>query len=110
MRHILEAVDKIVTYASVGHDRFLNESHWHDAVVCQLEIIGEATKNLSRELRARERDVPWKRMAGMRDVLIHGYMGVDLEAVWAVVQNELPPVRECVQRVLRGFGASRPTE
>jgi uncharacterized protein with HEPN domain len=68
----------------------MDQSHWQDATVRQLEIIGEATKRLSPELRSRYSDVPWRRIAGLRDVLIHDYMGVDLDAVWQVTQKDLP--------------------
>ena len=63
-----------------------------DATVRNLEIVGEATKNLSATLRASSPDVPWARMAGMRDVLIHNYMGVDLDVVWGVVEDETSPL------------------
>jgi uncharacterized protein with HEPN domain len=75
---------------SVGRDVFITTSHWQDAVVRQLEIIGEATKRISDELRSKHTDIPWRRIAGMRDVLIHDYLGVDLSAVWQVTQHDLP--------------------
>ena len=63
-----------------------------DATVRNLEIVGEATKNLSATLRAANPEVPWARMVGMRDVLIHNYMGVDPEIVWGVVEDEVDPL------------------
>lgn len=99
LRHILAAIERIATYVAVGHDRFMAESQWHDAVIRQLEIVGEATKRLSPGLRERYADVPWRRIAGLRDVLIHNYMGVDLEAVWTVTQRELPELRTAVEAI-----------
>jgi len=68
--HILDAISKIETYVSVGRERFMTESQWHDAVIRQLEIIGEAAKKLSPELRSAYPETPWRRIGGMRDVLI----------------------------------------
>ena len=69
----------------------------------QLEIIGEAVKNLSPALTVSESSVPWRQIAGTRDRLIHGYFKVDLEAVWAMVEQDLPTLRKNVERI-RGPG------
>jgi len=69
---------------------FLENPLIQDAVIRNFEIIGEATKNLSMEFRKKYPDIAWKKIAGMRDKLIHGYIGVDLWAVWGVVENILP--------------------
>jgi uncharacterized protein with HEPN domain len=68
LRHILEAIEKIEPYISVGRDVFMTTTHWQDAVIRQLEIIGEATKRLSQELRSRRHEIPWRRIAGLRAV------------------------------------------
>lgn len=101
LRHILDAIEKIESYVSVGRDVFMVTSHWQDAVIRQLEIIGEATKRLSQELRSQYDEVPWRRVAGPRDVLIHDYMGVDLAAVWEITQRDLPLLKEHVQGILK---------
>jgi uncharacterized protein with HEPN domain len=69
LRHILDAIGKIESYVAVGRDVFMSASHWQDAVIRQLEIVGEATKNLSPDFRSRYSDIPWRRIAGLRDVL-----------------------------------------
>ena len=70
-------------YVSGGREAFLADTMIQDAVIRNLEVIGEAVKNLSSELRVQHPDVPWTRIAGMRDVLIHEYFGVRVETVWA---------------------------
>ena len=102
LRHILEAIERIERYTSVGRDRFLTETHWQDASIRQLEIIGEVVKRLSRETRDRTPAVPWKDVAGMRDFLIHDYFGVDLETVWATCQTDVPALRSAVEELLGG--------
>ena len=101
LQHILDAINKVDDYVSVGHQVFISSSHWQDAVIRQLEIIGEATKRLSKELCSQHADIPWRRMAGLRDVLIHDYMGVDINAVWEITQNELPVVKKRIETILK---------
>ncbi len=104
LRHILDAIMKIESYVSVGRERFMAESQWQDATIRQLEIIGEATKQLTQELRSRHNEVLWRRITGMRDVLIHNYMGVDLNAVWGVTQKDLPTLKDQMDTILRELG------
>jgi uncharacterized protein with HEPN domain len=101
LRHIRDAILKIEAYVAVGRERFMAESQWQDATIRQLEVIGEATKQLSEELRSKHNVIPWRRIAGMRDVLIHDYMGVDLNAVWEVTQRDLPKLKHEVEAILQ---------
>ncbi len=82
LKHIQDGIATINRYVSVGYQEFMAHSHWQDATIRQLEIIGEATKRLSPDIRARYPHIPWRRIAGLRDVLVHNYMGVDIDAVW----------------------------
>jgi uncharacterized protein with HEPN domain len=101
LRHILDAITKIESYVAVGKSVFMTTSYWQDAVVRQLEVIGEATKRISEELRSQHPGIPWRRMGGMRDVLIHDYMGVDLSVVWEVTQRDLPELKQKIEALLK---------
>jgi len=100
LRHVLEAIEKIETYSQVGFDEFKAASQWQDAIIRQLEIVGEAVKRVSPNVLSLRPEVPWRRVAGMRDVLIHNYMGVDLNAVWKVTQQDILPLKEAIQDLL----------
>lgn len=100
LRHILDAIHRIIAYTENGKDAFLNNTMMQDAVIRILEVIGEATKALSRETRRQHKNIPWDDMAGMRDVLIHHYMGVDLEIVRDVSQNKLEDLRLQIDSLL----------
>ncbi len=100
LRHILDAVERIEANASKGRDAFMADVNLQDGVVRQLEIIGEATKRLSPEIRGRHRAVPWRRIAGLRDKLIHQYMGVDLAIVWEIATQSIPELRSSVVRMI----------
>lgn len=103
LQHILDAIKKVEAYVSVGHPAFMTSSHWQDAVIRQLEVIGEATKRLSPQLCSQHTDIPWRRIAGLRDVLIHDYMGVDIKAVWAITQQNLPILKTRVETILKNL-------
>jgi len=83
-----------------GEMKFLAITHWQDAIIRQLEVIGEASKRLSAGLREANPEIPWQRICGLRDVLIHNYMGVDLEAIWGIIETGIPPLKETIERIL----------
>jgi uncharacterized protein with HEPN domain len=76
----------------------LKDRKTQDAVIRNLEIIGEAVKNLPAELTDKYPEIPWKNIAGMRDRLIHHYFGVNLKMVWGVVENRLEDLNQVVQK------------
>lgn len=98
--HIRDGLTRILEYTREGRDAFFLDSRTQDAVLRNLEIIGEAVKNLSIATRAARPDVPWKSIAGMRDLLIHHYFGVKLETVWDVIEKELPSLLESIDELL----------
>lgn len=101
LQHIHDAIERIRGYTTGGRAAFLASRQVQDAVVRNLEIIGEAVKHLSTTLREQHPDIPWQRVAGMRDELIHEYFGVDSQLVWNVVEQHLPPLLNKVDHLLR---------
>ena len=86
-----DAIWRIEEYlAGVNEETFRQGTLVQDGVIRQLEIVGEATKRLSREVRVKYPNVPWQDIAGMRDKLIHDYFGVDLDAVWLTARDDVP--------------------
>ena len=95
--HILESIKLIEEYRSEKtRDDFLKSVGLQDMIVRRLEIIGEAVKNLPQEIKEKHLDIPWKRIAGMRDILIHEYFGIDLGLTWEVVEKELPYLKKSI--------------
>lgn len=83
IQHILESIDLIESYtAKISKAEFLKSLQLQDAVMRRLEIIGEASKKIPARLKEQYPGIPWKRIAGMRDILIHEYFGVDMELTW----------------------------
>jgi uncharacterized protein with HEPN domain len=91
--HAVDAIDAILSYTRDGREAFYVDGKTRDAVIRNIEIIGQAVKGISDATRALEPDIPWRQIAGMRDKLIHEYFGVDLALVWDVVERDLPNVR-----------------
>jgi uncharacterized protein with HEPN domain len=79
--------------AGITFEEFLNDRKTTKAVIRSLEVLGEASKKISDDFKDQYPQIPWKRMTGMRDKLIHEYFGVDLEIVWNVAKEELPPIK-----------------
>jgi uncharacterized protein with HEPN domain len=100
LEHIAERIRRIEEAAQDGRSAFKSSHVLQDAIIRNFEVIGEAVKQLSSELRDAHPEVPWQRVAGFRDVLIHDYMGVDLDEVWNVIEKELPRLKHTVDTML----------
>lgn len=94
---ILEAMQRIALYIDgLDYSSFLDDTKTQDAVIRNLEVIGEASKNLSPQFRLATPEIPWKNLAGMRDRLIHRYFGVNLDIVWQAASVELPALAKAL--------------
>ncbi len=98
---IIEAIRRITLYIEkVNHAEFFEDIRTQDAVVRNLEIIGEATKGVSSDLKKKYPQVPWKKLAGVRDRLIHHYFGVNYDIVWVIIKEELPDIIRQIKGIL----------
>lgn len=101
LQHILESTGQIEEYVrDVSKEKFLVSPQIQDAVMRRLAVIGEATKNLPNELREKYAQIPWNSIAGMRDMLIHEYFGVDTELVWNTIAKDLPVFKAHIENIL----------
>jgi uncharacterized protein with HEPN domain len=101
---IADSIKWIETVAQQGRDAFLQSRIPQDAVLRNFEIIGEAVKRISPELKQKYHVVPWRRVAGLRDVLIHDYRRIDLHVVWQIMEHDIPHLKQQVIGILRDLG------
>ena len=100
LAHIMECIERIELYTRDGREAFLANPMAQDAVIRNLEVIGEAAKRVGEDFRSLHSEIPWRGMSALRDVLIPDYEGVDTSQVWAVVGSELPALKIALQRSL----------
>ncbi|MCE5323906.1 DUF86 domain-containing protein [bacterium] len=98
--HILESIEKIEKYTAQGRDSFFGQEIVQDAVMRNMEIIGEAVKHITQDIRDQHPEIPWRKMAGLRDILIHDYEGINLARVWDVVEHDFVSVKKAISQLL----------
>ncbi len=109
VRDMLKAIDKVSRYTE-GMDAatFADDEVIVDAVLRNLEVLGEAARNVPGEVRDDHPEIPWRRMVGFRNIVAHVYFGVDLENVWKIVSENVPPVRPALERLLEELERTEP--
>jgi uncharacterized protein with HEPN domain len=100
LAHIMECIQKIERFTQIGREIFLHDELVQDAVLRNFMVIGEAAKRLDDVYRADHPQIPWRAIAGLRDVLIHQYEGVDMEKVWTIVEKDLPGLEKSIIELL----------
>ena len=106
IHHIRSCIRRIREYTENNHFVFFGSQMVQDAVVRNLQTMAESTQRLSDSLKESEKGVPWSEMAGFRNILVHGYLEVDLDLVWTVVERDLPTLAEAVDRMAHAVGLS----
>jgi uncharacterized protein with HEPN domain len=102
LEHILESINSIQKYCKgVKKSNFSQSQQLQDAVIRRIEIIGEAVKKLSEDLKNKNKVIEWKKIAGMRDILIHDYFGVDVNLVWNTIKKDLPELKKIIKEIYK---------
>ncbi|MFZ1321003.1 MAG: DUF86 domain-containing protein [Ignavibacteria bacterium] len=100
LNHIKKSINKIVIYTKdIDEETFYKNDIIQDAVIRQFEIIGEATKRINIEFRSKYPKIPWKDMAGMRDILIHEYLNVDIGILWETIKKDIPKLKKLLENI-----------
>jgi uncharacterized protein with HEPN domain len=105
LEDILQAITKIIDYTTgLSPAAFAGDAKTFDAVVRNLEVIGEAAKAVPEAIRSQHPEVDWKKITGLRNILIHQYFGVDAELIWDIIQNKLAALEEQIQAMMKTGG------
>lgn len=104
LNEILGRIQRVGMYTQEGRTTFFESVLLQDGVILNFEVVGEAVKQVSQELKQKYPGIPWRRIAGFRDVLIHDYMEVSLSEVWNVVEQDLPNLKHNITLILQELG------
>ncbi len=105
VKHMLESIERIKRYvAGLSRQEFMEDDMVRDAVIRNIEIIGEAARNIPEEFASAHRDIPWRAMADMRNRVIHGYFSIDWDIVWEVIVSDIPDLEKRLRRLYDEHG------
>jgi uncharacterized protein with HEPN domain len=100
LQHVLECIRRVQRYTADGKERFVADTMIQDAVIRNLQTLSQSTTRISPELRSRRTDVPWRAITGFRNIVVHDYLGVDLNQVWDIVVSDLPALKVAAEAML----------
>ena len=100
LRHIMECIRRIEENIAEGRERFLESHTLQDAVLRNLQTMAESTQRLSDDLKATKPQIEWYRISAFRNILVHDYLGIDVERVWEITQRDIPPLRVAISAML----------
>lgn len=100
LRHILECVRRIEENTSEGRDRFMASHTLQDAALRNLQTMGESAQRLSDNLKATRPEIEWSRIVAFRNVLVHGYLGIDMDIIWEIIQRDVPILKKAIFAML----------
>jgi len=104
IKHIYDCICRIEEYTEDGREKFFDDHKTQDAVIRNLEVIGQAIKDFGVEdLIADFKDIPWNEISGMRNILAHQYLGVSINTTWAVIEKDLQPLKKAISDILESF-------
>lgn len=105
LRHILECIRRVEENVAPGYEVFMASHTLQDAVLRNLQTMAESTQRLSEAAKQIHPEVEWRALSGFRNVLVHNYLGIDLEQIWAVIQGDLPTLKAAAAALLRASGS-----
>jgi uncharacterized protein with HEPN domain len=100
LRHILECIRRIEENTAEGRDRFIASHTYQDAVLRNLQTMAESTQRLSDDLKSTQRAIEWRQIAALRNVLVHDYLGIDLQILWEITQRDVPELKRAILSML----------
>ena len=103
LEHILECIARVRVNTTEGKQAFMNSHTLQDAVLRNLQTLTESTQRLSESIKSSHPEIEWRRLAAFRNILVHEYLGVDLEIVWQIVERDLPTLEAAVRETLAGL-------
>ena len=100
LRHIIECIRRIEENVKEGRERFMASHTLQDAVIRNLQTMAESTQRISDDLKETHPEIEWYRIAAFRNVLVHDYLGIDIERIWEIVQRDIPELKQAILQIL----------